>query len=232
MAIDNTIKFDTLGKNLQAARESSGKTIREISSIIGISSSRLKNYENGKYIPSIPEIEAMSFLYRIPTSVILSDDLEKYIHSPESEQIKKLIEIRQKIIGTSIHLARESQGITLKKLSKSTGIPSSRLKRYAEGSSQIPIDDVQKLANQLNISFNDLFDESSPLGKWQDKEDKNIAFENLPEEIKDFLADIRNLKFIKVAINLSKVGTDNFSNLAESLNNLSATFQNTENNPD
>jgi transcriptional regulator with XRE-family HTH domain len=230
---DRSLNIEYLAKNLTIAREACGKTVKACSLLLDIPTSRLKNYETGKYVPSLPEIEALSFLYRIPILAFFQQDaVENYLHSPESVQIQRLVEIRQLIIGTRIHLAREKAEMSMKQLSKTTSIPTSRIKRYEEGATPIALDDLQKIIDALNLNLDDFFDRESPLGNWQDTQSKNIAFEHLPKEIKEFIADPNNLRYIKIACNLSEIGIDTFSKLSDSLAELTTTFQDPEKNFD
>jgi transcriptional regulator with XRE-family HTH domain len=230
MAIHNTsdrsFNIEYIAKNLTIAREACGKTVKECSLLLDIPTSRLKNYETGKYVPSLPEIEALSFLYRIPILAFFQEDaVENHLHTPESKQIQRLVEIRQRIIGTRINLAREKAEISMKNLSRTTSIPTSRIKRYERGTTPIALDDLQKITNALNINLDNLFDHESPLGNWQNTQSKNIAFEHLPEEIKEFITDSNNLRYLIVAHNLSEIGIDTFNNLSDSLTELTKTFQ-------
>jgi len=223
---DKSLNIEYLAKNLNIAREACGKTVKACSLLLDIPTSRLKNYEAGKFVPSLPEIEALSFLYRIPILAFFQQDASKnYIHTPESVQIKRLVEIRQLIIGTRIHLAREKAEMSMKQLSKTTSIPASRIKRYEEGTKPIGLDDLQKIIDALNLDLDDFFDHESPLGNWQNTQSKNIAFEHLPEEIKDFIADPNNLRYLKVALNLSEISIDTFNNLSDSLAELTDSLQ-------
>jgi len=230
---DRSLNIEYLAKNLTIAREASGKTIKACSLLLGIPTSRLKNYETGKYVPSLPEIEALSFLYSIPIlSFFQQDAVENHIHTPVSVQVQRLVEIRQLIIGTRIHLAREKAEISMKQLSKTTSIPASRIKRYEEGTTPIALNDLQKIINALNLNLDDFFDRESHLGNWQKTQSKNIAFEHLPEDIKEFIADSNNLRYLKVAHNLSEIGIDTFINLSNSLAELTNTFQDPDRNFD
>ena len=223
---DRSLNIEYLAKNLTIAREACGKTIKACSLLLDIPTSRLKNYEIGKYVPSLPEIEALSFLYSIPIlSFFQKDAVENHIHTPESVHIQRLVEIRQLIIGTRIHLAREKAEISMKQLSKTTSIPTSRIKRYEEGTTPIGLDDLQEIIDALNLNLDDFFDHESPLGNWQNTQSKNIAFEHLPRELKEFIADSNSLPYLKVAHNLSKIGIDTFINLSDSLSELANTFQ-------
>lgn len=228
---DRSLKIEYLAKNLTIARKACGKTVKECGLLLNIPPSRLKNYETGKHVPSLPEIEAFSFIFRIPVLALFQKDTVKdLLHTPESVQIQRLVEIRQQIIGTQIHLAREKAEISLKKLSKTTLIPTSRIKRYEEGITPIAMDDLQKITITLNLDLDNFFDHESPLGNWQNTQAKNIVFEHLPEEIKEFIADLNNLRYLKIAQNLSKIGIDTFNNLSDSLAELTNTFQDSEKN--
>jgi len=219
-----TIEF--LAENLSIAREACGKTIKECSLLLDIPVSRLNNYEKGKYIPSLPEIEALSFLFRIPITAFFKESgVKDHFITPESLQIQRLVEIRQQIIGTRIHLAREKEKMSVKQLSKTTSIPTSRIKRYEEGTTSIAIDDLQKIVNALNLGLGDFFDHESPVGNWQNNQIINIAFEQLPQEIKEFIADSDNLQYLKVAHNLSNIGIEPFNNLSNSFTELTNTFR-------
>jgi len=228
-ANDISLNIEYLAKNLTIAREACGKTIKACSTLLDIPTSRLKNYEAGKYIPSLPEIEALSYLYRIPIlSFFQKDAVDNHIHTPESVHIQRLVEIRQLIIGTRIHLAREKAEISMKQLSKTTSIPTSRIKRYEEGTTPIGLNDLQKIIDALNLNLDDFFDHESPLGNWQNTQSKNIAFEHLPKEIKEFISDSNSLPFLKVAHSISEIGIDTFINLSDSLAELTNTFQDSD----
>ena len=226
---EKSLKIEFLSKNLSIAREACGKTVKECSLLLDIPTSRLKNYEKGKYIPSLPEIEALSFLFRIPIIAFFKEDgVKDHLITPESTQIQRLIKIRQQIIGTRIHLAREKVKKSMKQLSKTASIPVSRIKRYEEGTTPIAFDDLQKIVNALNLDLDNFFDHESPLGNWQNNQTKNIAFGYLPEEIREFIADSTNLQYLKVARNLSNIGIDTFNHLSDSLAELTNTFQDTK----
>jgi len=180
---EKSLKIEFLAKSLSIAREACGKTVRECGLLLDIPASRLKNYEKGKFIPSLPEIEALSFLFRIPIIAFFTEDgVQDHLISPESTQIQRVIEIRA-------------------------------------------LDDLQKIVNALNLDLDDFFDHESPLGNWQNNQTKSIAFEHLPEKIKEFIADSNNLQYLKVAHNLSNIGIDTFNKLSDSLTELTGTFQ-------
>lgn len=59
-------------------------------------------------------------------------------------------------IGRNIHSARASRKITLKKMSKRTGIPEHSLDHYELGKGEIPLDQLIKIACVLDLKAWDL----------------------------------------------------------------------------
>ncbi|MDO9545875.1 MAG: helix-turn-helix transcriptional regulator [Pelolinea sp.] len=227
--MENPLTPENVANNLSIARALSGKTIKECGLLLGIPTSRLINYENGKHLPSLPELESLSFLLRIPVTVFFKENgVTDFIHSPDSEQLIKLLEIRQQIIGTKILIAREAADTTLKELSKITSIPTSRIKRYEAGTSAIPLDELIAIFEALNLKPDDFFDHDSPIGEWQNFQSKVSVFKDLPEDIKGFITDSKNLNFLRTAQALSIMGIEKFHHLSDALTDLTNTMDNSE----
>ena len=223
--MENPLTAEYVASNLVVARDLSSKTIKECSTLLGIPTSRLKNYEQAKYLPSLPEIESFSFLLRIPLSAFFKKNgVNEFIHSPDSEQFIKLISIRQQIIGTKILISREATGMTLKKLSKATHLPSSRIKRYEEGTAAIPLDEVKLIFDALELNPDEFFDHKSPIGEWQDFQSKVSAIKDLPPDIKEFITNSENLNFLLIAKEISKIGVQKFHDLSNALTDLTNTI--------
>ena len=222
--------FEELAKNISAAREVSGISIKEASQLLGIPSSRLRNYESGKYIPSLPEMEALSFLYHIPVTALFHEEMvDRYLFSPEGEQIQHLIQIRQQIIGTRLRLTREAADASLKHISRITSIPTSRIKRYEEGASPISFDDLEKLTTVFELDIRDFFDLDSPLGEWQNLQEQKIIFEDLPKDIRAFVTNADNRGYLDIAKNLSTIGKEALLDLSKSLASLIDSFKKEDN---
>ena len=219
------LNLDFLPANLALVRESSGKSLKEVSEILGIPTSRLKNYEKGKYIPSLPEIESLAFIYQIPSSAFFSEMTSDKVDTvPADDQLEKLIEIRQKIIGTKLNMAREQAEMSLKALSECAGIPTSRIKRYEEGISQVPANELQTITECLEIPILEFFDSESPIGRWQMNQESLNKFDQLDTEQKMFLTDSENQKVVELARTLKSIGVEKLKELAISLLNFTNTL--------
>jgi transcriptional regulator with XRE-family HTH domain len=224
---DNKLSFsrEALAQGLKIAREACGKSTTECGELLGISASRIRSYESGRYIPSLPELESLSYLYNIPLPALLDPHaLSKFIHEPETKQLNQLLDIRLRIIATRLELAREGQSISYKELAKLTNIPASRIKRYESGDLPIPLDELTVLSEALNVDFENLVDRESPIGVWQSTLVKMLSFSDLPEETQNFALDPANHAYIGLVKRLKEIGREKFEQLAGSIQVVLNTF--------
>ncbi len=216
----NKLSFssEALAEGLRLAREASGKSTTECGSLLGISASRIRSYESGKYIPSLPELESLSYIFNIPLPALLDPQaLSKFIHKPDTEQLKQLLDIRLHIIATRLQLARENQKISYKELSKLTKISTSRIKRYERGELPIPLNELTALSEALNEDFDNLLDRESPIGQWHTTLVKMLSFSELPEDIQTFALEPSNQPYVALVKRLKDIGQEKFEQLAESI---------------
>ena len=215
-----SIQNEQLSKNLVNAREASGKSIKEICSLLSIPTSRLRNYEKGKYIPSLPELESLSYIYRIPLNALTGAwKMDDFIHAPDTDQLQHLIEIRQGIISTRLLIAREKLDISYKNLSQITGVSTARIKRYEKGDSP-PLDELIKICEALEIDLFELIDQDSPLGLWQQKQNLHKEIEEISGEMIAFFIDPKNLTHLKFAQEVSKIGLEPLNKLSTALSEV------------
>lgn len=59
-------KLETIQISLAAARVNAGLTQEEVATRIGVSKQTIINWEKGRIVPGIPEIEILSSVYDIP----------------------------------------------------------------------------------------------------------------------------------------------------------------------
>ena len=215
------LQLDYLPEALQSARENRGFSLKAAAERLGIPASRLRNYERGKSIPTLPQLETLSYLYRVPIFILVdSGKLEKYLYTPKAEQIEKLLNIRNQIIRTHIQIAVEKAGLNQKDLAHDTGIPASRIKRYLNKPIEIPLDDLMRLDQALDLDPNILFDNESPVGQWQSQQKLFDDFQSLPEEIQEFIKHDDSQEAILAANRLMGLDHQKMHEIAESLKKL------------
>jgi len=206
---------------LKKAREYRRFSIKESIQWIGIPPSRLQNYEQGKYIPSLPELESFAYLYHVSLSSLFQlQELEEIQNTPEVDALHRLIEIRNHIIQTALQIEVEKSEKNLNQIAQMVGVSAKKIKRYLLGTSEIPFDDLMRLSEALNLDFSIIYDHTSPAGKWLDKQKKNRLFDFLPTEAQDFVIDQENLPYIELAKKFKSTGLENLDALSNALDNF------------
>jgi len=212
---------EILSQNLSKARDACGKSLKEVSDFIGIPSSRLRNYEKGKYLPSLPELESISYIYRIPIfALITRGELAKFIHSPNTEQFQNLVRIRREVISTRLHQAIEDMEMSYKELSDKTGITYGTIKRYEEGESEPSIIELIELAKALDIEFSDFEDKDSPIGAWQKFQNNVKQMKLIPDDLTNFFINPENISKLVLAQKISDIGVETLSQLNRAISEL------------
>lgn len=213
--------IDRLAEGLQKAREYRGISLKDCCTLLGIPTNRLLNYEKGKHIPSLTELEALSYVYSVPLAALFfPEEYPDIFKVPDAVQLKQLLKIRQNIISTTLQIAFEKTGKSLKEISRDSGITSSKVKRYFGGDTDIPVDDLQRLSGVLDLDLNNLVDSESPIGLWQDLQKKKIAYAQLPENVRVFLNKKENWPYIDAIENIKLIEPERLESIAESIRQL------------
>ena len=195
----NNFSVQQLAEALDKVREFRNITSKDVCQLLDIPTSKLTNYEKGKYAPTLPEIESLAYIYDIPINALFSpEELEELIREPDKQKLGELRNIRRQIISTQINIAFDNSGQSIKELAANTGLPLSRLNKYLSNSLEIPFDDLLVLTKALRIDIQQLFDSQSSLGQWQMERSRQLLFSKLPEEIKAYVVTSANSSMIAV----------------------------------
>jgi transcriptional regulator with XRE-family HTH domain len=212
---------DHLSDSLQKARNFRGISLKDCSALLGIPTNKLLNYEKGKFIPSLTELEALSYIYGIPLDALFfPEDFQDLYKIPNSDQLKQLLQIRQHIISTTLQIAHAKAGKTLKEISKETGLKLSKIRHYFSDGNDIPIDDLQKIIKVLDINLDTLLDSESPIGLWQEFQKMKYSYTQLPENAREFMEKKENWDFMNLIEKIKGMDPDKLSSLSESVKEL------------
>lgn len=213
--------IDHLAEGLQKAREFRGISLKDSSRLLGIPANKLANYEKGKYIPPLNEVEALSYIYSVPLAALFSpEDYPDIFKIPNAAQLNQLLQIRKRIISTSLQIAHDKTGKPLREIAKLAGISSPKLKRFLQGEIDIPFNDLQRIARVLELDLNTLIDSESPIGQWQVLQQKKITYANLPENARDFLNKKENWPYMEVVEKMRALESGKLESIAASIRNL------------
>ncbi|HUV16607.1 MAG TPA: helix-turn-helix transcriptional regulator [Pelolinea sp.] len=217
MDIQTNFPLENLAEGLIKAREYRRMSLKDAAGLLGLTIGKLRNYEKGKYTPSLPELESLSYIYGLPLKAIFSpEELSNYFQEPDADQLQQLIQIRKNIISTTLQITFDESGFSLKDVAKNTGISTAKIKKYLSGA-EIPLDDLKKLSAVLDFKLQNLMDKDSQIGRWQVSQSGREKYISLPENIRDFLAENENWDFLNLAVKLNSIGISQLQSVSDAL---------------
>ncbi len=213
------IRRKIIGVLLRQARLEAGKSLKECAAFLGISSSTLSAYEHGRREISLPELELLAYLLKVPLEYFL--DVEPENPDRPSETISSgadLLLVRQRIVGALLRQARQDAGISQKELAQVIGCSPGRIAQYEYGQRPIPILELEAIANFLGLSLSYFQDEETgPVAKQLRLYREWRQFQQLPPEVRAFVLDPLNRHYIEVARQLSEMPAGALRDLAAGL---------------
>lgn len=213
------IRSKRLGVLLRDARLAAGKTLRACAEAVGLTTSRLRAYEEGRQAPTLPELAVLAYVLRVPIEHFWEEEVYTEREAPANEvPLEELFRVYNKRIAERLREARESQGLSLKEVARRTGISVSRLRRYEKGEVGIPIPELEQLAEVLGLRMSELWKEApGVLGEWLEQQRRIRGFLELPPDLQEFVSLPRNRPYLEVAQRLSHLSVDQLRAVAEGL---------------
>lgn len=223
MSQDQAIQLRSkiIGVLLRDARLASGKSMKEVGQVIGLSGSTISAIERGSNSPSLPELELLAFYLSIPISHFWHDDIvSQDPHPTENIETESLLALRHRTVAAMLRQGRNEKSLSQKELSQRTGISASRIRRYESGETPVPMPKLEALAATIGYSIDDFADSSGPVGEWIVKQRAEQQFGELPRGLKEFIANPENLPYLELAQRLSSISLERLRALADGLTEL------------
>jgi len=207
-----------VGVRIRHARNQAGLNLKEVGQALGVSAGLVSDIELGQRDVALPQLEVMALLFNVPISYFWSEEpLED--EEPRSLPTIEAIALRQRIIGGLLRHARTEAGRTQEDLANLLGVSASRISNYELGKTEIPLSELEVLANQLGVSLDYFLDQGLPFENSGDHValEELTRFSELPKDVREFLANPANLLYINIAIRLSDLSAETLRSLAECL---------------
>lgn len=213
------IRGKKIGALLKDARTASGMSMTNCAIAIGVTSEKISAFERGDKQPSLPELEALSFIMDISLSHFWGTKslLVEKENKLSSTNLHEWVIQRTGIIGGELKQARENASITLKELSESVGITPRKLKSYENGKIPIPLPELETMLTYLNVPITEFWEMESEVGLQLGQLNAVDQFVNLPRDLQDFVTKPVNLPYLEVAQKLSTLSVDELRGVAESI---------------
>lgn len=207
-----------LGVLIMDARLATGRTVAECAHVLGTSQQTFQAYEQGDESPSLPELETLAYFFNIPVSHFSgSTAISNGAQQAKKEKLHRVIDIRQRIVGTLLRRAREEKNLTIDVLSKRTGVPAEDIEQYEMGEQPIPIPILEVLAGKLGRAVSEFQDTHGPVGAWMREQRTLQQVAAMPEDLQNFVFKPINRPYLEIAKRLSEIEVDRLRAVAEGL---------------
>ena len=203
-----------IGVLIRAAREKSRRTIKDVAQRLGVTEARVRQYERGSREVSLPELEHLALFFQTPLSFFMNGDSPIEVSVPQPPSAEQ-VRARRAALGVKIKQARLAAGKTKEECAQAIGRKAATLGRYERGASDIPITELERLAQflQLNLYYfvqDKLNEDASGL---MDLE----KLARLPHEVRAFVLNLDNMPYVRMAMKFRDLPTDRLKELGEIL---------------
>jgi transcriptional regulator with XRE-family HTH domain len=207
-----------LGILMKDARVPWERSVEDCARVMAVQPEEYESYENGLRSPSLPQLEAFAYYMSIPMDHFWNEhSISEDFPLKEAEKIRQRNQLRNRFIGTHLHQMREEKGLSADELAEQCGLDSAQIIQYEGGKEPIPLPELEILTRVLKIDIQDLFDRHGKIGEWEMKETSNARFQDLPDDLRDFVSMPVNRPYLELAKRLSEFPTEKLRSIAESL---------------
>jgi transcriptional regulator with XRE-family HTH domain len=212
-----TLRNRIIGVLLRNARRRAGRTKTECADALGVSPSTIDAYEEGRTSISLPELEALGYVLGTAIDRFWEDEpmLETEEDSPD---LRATLELRNRIIGALLRQARLEANMTQQELAEILNCSPSHISDYEHAEQPIPIAELELLGRHLGLPLEHFLDgQEGTVGAWHRQQAIDRRFHNLPEDVQAFVAKPVNIKYLEVAMRLSRMPASKLRGIAEGL---------------
>ncbi|MDD2921709.1 MAG: helix-turn-helix transcriptional regulator [Anaerolineales bacterium] len=213
-----TIREKKLGLLIRDARVAERRTVKECAAAISVTQAIFRAYEEGRRAPSLPELETLVYYLKIPIKQFWGNETRSDAPAiPDTVNTAQLISLRQRMVGALLRQERNKVNMSIRHLSKETGISSARLNAYEMGARPIPMPELEVVIKVMGSRIEIFFDQSGPVGQWMNAQRAMQKFLELSDEMQNFVCQPVNRPYLELAMKLSSMSKEKLRSVAEGL---------------
>lgn len=216
------IRTKIIGVLLRNARIRAGKSQKDCAAALGCSPETISQFEYGRKDITLPQLEVLAYFLGLPISYFWDKAI------PEEEEkvdrpVEAIMNIRRKIIGVLLHQARLDAGKSQKQCAEALGCSTEKISQYEQGQRDIPLPELEALADFLGVPITYFLDEQTTSGVKEAPKGRGMErLAELPPDVRDFVLNPTNVLYLRIAMRLSTLSVDTLRQIAETL--LDITF--------
>jgi transcriptional regulator with XRE-family HTH domain len=211
------IRSRKLGVLLRNAREVAHKSLVDAAELLNISVDEMEAFESGEASPSLPQLEALAHYYGVLLTHFWDNHLLEENHRTEVIDVATIRAIRQRIIGADLRKQRLEKGMDTASIAQAIGVEAEKIEAYEFAEEAIPLPILEALAQILGESLDRFVDHETTLGKKLQIQQRWAGFQNLPEELQEFISKPINRPYLQLAQRLSEMSVEKLRAVAEGL---------------
>jgi transcriptional regulator with XRE-family HTH domain len=211
-----TIRSKMLGVLIRDARVAAAKTTAECAQPLGISEDQFAAYERGAQPISLPELEVLAVLLRVPLGHFWGDALLAEA-TPDTSSWAEIVSVRHRMIGLQLRQARMEAGLTPDDCANALGTTAERIKSFESGREPVPLPELELLADFLHVRLETLVAESGPIADQLKALQAHADFASLPPEVRDFILEDTQQSYVRLARRLSELPREGLRQLGEAI---------------
>ncbi|HSM55752.1 MAG TPA: helix-turn-helix transcriptional regulator [Candidatus Sulfomarinibacteraceae bacterium] len=201
-----------LGVLIRDARLHAGRSVEACARVLKMSPAAFERAEAGQEVISLPELEVLAIYLGVPMAHFWGSHTLGEGDEPDYQGI---LALRRKMIGGLLRQARLEAGLSVEELAQRSGVQPDTLEAYELGQRAIPFLELEELARTLDLSI-DYFleDRHGPLARHETQQKMQRHLDELPADVKEFVAKPANVRYLQTAMRLSKLDADELRGIA------------------
>jgi transcriptional regulator with XRE-family HTH domain len=209
-----------LGVLLRDARQAAGLSPDECAAQIGINTDTLLEWEFGKQMPSLPQLELLAYALNVPISHFMGTEM--LLQQAQRRQINthEYVALRGRIVGALLRAAREQQNLTPDQLAGDCGVSPAQIASFELGQRPIPLPVLVELAQVCRVNVSYFLEDGNRVGEFLVLQEDLKRFSDLPEPMRRFVASPVNQSYLELAMKLSQMSTQELRSIAEAILNI------------
>jgi transcriptional regulator with XRE-family HTH domain len=213
------IRNKIIGLLVKRARTEAGKSQKESAEFLGCSPSTYSQYERGRRGLSLPQLEALAYLFEVPPASLWDDSHSLPAQEePEPVPMIQLMQLRRKILAVKFRQCRQDAGLSQREMGGLLGCSAYMIAQYEKGTRDIPLAELEIVADDCGQDLADFLDEDTiPLGQAEQERKTLAQLDELAPDVRDFVLNPTNALYLRIALLLSSMKADQLRQIAETL---------------
>jgi transcriptional regulator with XRE-family HTH domain len=206
-----------LGVLLQDARLNAERSLRECGELLRVQPEVIEAWEYGDDVPSLPQLELLAYYFGVPLSHFWGNDTLEARYGRHTDIQAAYLSLRDRMIGALLSQARQEAGLSIEEVAAAAHVSAERLTACEMGEQPLPMHELNVVAGVVKKNISYFLESGGHIGGALARQEEWQRFSSLPEEMRVFVANPRNLGYLEIALMFSQMPTERLRQIGESL---------------